>query len=57
MSPQQVTFSKFAVSVERTHEEMLPQRFLLSRPVGAPRWRSVGSLTTAVAGRLKASTP
>ncbi len=54
---QQITFSKFAVSLERTHDEILPQRFLLSRPVGAPRWRSVGSLTTAVAGKLKASTP
>ncbi|MHC4983731.1 MAG: VTC domain-containing protein [Planctomycetota bacterium] len=54
---QQVTFSKFAVSVERTHDEILPSRFLLSRPVGIARPQSVGSLLTACVGRLKASMP
>ena len=54
---QQVTFSKFGVAMERTHDEMLPRRFLLARPIGAPRPRSVGSLMTACVGKLKASTP
>lgn len=54
---EQATFSKFAVSLERTHKEMLPRKFLLARPVGVARPRSVGSLVTACIGRLKASTP
>ncbi len=54
---QQVTFSKFGVAMERTHDEILPRRYLLASPLGTPQPRSVGSLTTAGAGRLKASTP
>ena len=44
---QQVTFSKFGVAMERTHDEILPRRFLLASPLGAPQPRSVGSLTPA----------
>jgi hypothetical protein len=54
---QQVTFSKFAVSIERTHEEMLPSRVLLSRPVNLPRPGAIGSFLTACVGKLKTSTP
>ena len=54
---QQVTFSKFGTAMERTHDEILPRRFLHASPLGAPRPSPVGPPATAAAGSLKASTP
>ena len=54
---QQVTFSKFGVAMERTHDEILPRRFLHARPLGVPLQSPADSLIAAGAETVKATTP
>ena len=54
---QQVTLSKFGIAMERTHDEILPRRFLHARPLGVPQQAPADSLITAGVEPLKATTP